>query len=172
MSSHLRHAFFSILAAALSGCAALTAESQRSITSISIDGATFEIADAAVYANCLSLDFSVSGYVPPPGRGLQTLFPIADTFAIRTPGASFVLDPIPMGGGGGGGGDQDDGRVWLREHMTFSLATQVPNDTRVPLDITVLLNQGFDHPEPLEFRMTVVASPGGGTCPLPETLTP
>ena len=168
MFSH-RFALFLLLGATLSGCAALEAQSQPSITSISIDEATFEIADAAIYSNCLSLDLSVNGYSPPPGMDLQTVFPLAESFAIRTPGTHLALEPLPLGGGGGGGGDQDDGRVWLREHMMFSLATQVPDDTEVPLEVTVFLNPGFDHPDPLEYRMTVVASPGGGACPRPET---
>ncbi len=138
-----------------------------STSSVTLDGAIFEIADAAISSNCLSLAFAVRGYSPPSGALPQRGFPPAKSIAIRTSSPGVLLDADPLGGGGGGGGQDEDGRVWMRQEMFYSLSAPVPEDTEVPLEITVVLNEAFGRSEPLEYRVLVVAGPGGGLCPQP-----
>jgi len=138
-----------------------------STSSVIMDGAVFEIADAAISSNCLSLAFAVRGYVPPPGALPQHGFPPAKSIAIRASSPGALLDPVPLGGGGGGGGQDEDGRVWMRQEMFYSLSAPVPENTQVPLEITVVLNEDFGSSAPLLYRIPVVAGPGGGLCPQP-----
>jgi hypothetical protein len=160
-----------ILSAFLAGCVSCAPQPKAPeafMSSVTLDGAVFEIADAAISSNCLSLVFSVRGFSPPPGSPPQYGVPPAKSIAIRAGIPELLSDPIPLGGGGGGGGNDEDGRVWMRQEMTYSLAAPVAPDTEVPLEITVLLNDDFRRPEPLEYRVPVVAGPGGGLCPQPE----
>jgi len=146
-------------------CAPQGEKPEASVSSVELDGAVFEIADVALSSNCLSLAFAVRGYSPPIGAPAQHGFPPAKSIAIQACIPGLISDPMPMGGGGGGGGNDEDGRVWMRQEMTYSLAAPVPQDTEVPLKITVVLNEDFGRSEPLEYRVPVVAGPGGGLCP-------
>ena len=69
---------------------------------------------------------------------------------------------------GGGGGNDEDGRVWMRQEMHYSLSAPVAEGVEVPLEITVVLNGDFGVSEPLEYRVPVIAGPGGGLCPRPD----
>jgi hypothetical protein len=160
-----------LLAAFLLGCVSCAPQGEKpdpSVSSITLNGAVFEIADAAISSNCLSLAFAVRGYTPPIGALPQHGFPPAKSIAIQASIPGLLSDPMPLGGGGGGGGNEEDGRVWMRHELAYSLGAPVLQDTEVPLEITVVLNEDFGMPEPLKYRVDVVAGPGGGLCPLPE----
>ena len=139
-----------------------------STSSISFDRASFKIADAAISSNCLTLAFAVGGYSLPTGALPQHGFPPAKSITIRASSPGLLLEPIPLGGGGGGGGDDEDGRVWMRQETHYSLSAPVAEGVEVPLEITVVLNDDFGMSEPLEYRVLVIAGPGGGLCPRPE----
>jgi len=149
-------------------CAPQGEDLEASISSITLNGAVFEIADAAISSNCLNLAFAVRGYSPPIGALPQHGFPPAKSIAIQAGIPGLLSDPMPLGGGGGGGGNDEDGRVWMRQELAYSLGTPVIQDTEVPLEITVVLNDDFGIPEPLKYRVAVFAGPGGGLCPQPE----
>jgi len=160
-----------LLTAFVTGAVACTSQANppvASTSSVTLNGAIFEIADAAISSNCLTLAFAVGGYSPPAGALPQHGFPPAKSIVIRTSSPGVLLEPIPLGGGGGGGGDDEDGRVWMRQEMHYSLSAPVTQGTEVPLEITVVLNDDFGMSEPLEYRVILVAGPGGGLCPRPE----
>ena len=149
----------------LVSCAPQGEKPEASVTSVTLDGAVFEIADVALSSNCLSLAFAVRGYSPPMGALAQHGFPPAKCISFQASIPGQLSDPMPLGGGGGGGGNDQDGRVWMRQEMTYSLEAPVAQDTEVPLKITVVLNEDFGRSEPLEYQVSVVAGPGGGLCP-------
>ncbi len=149
-------------------CAPQGEKPEASVSSVNLDGAVFEIADAAISSNCLSLAFAVRGYSPPIGALPQHGFPPAKGIAVQASIPGLLSDPVPLGGGGGGGGNDEEGRVWMRQEMTYSLGAPIAQDTEVPLEITVVLNEAFGWSEPLEYRVLVVAGPGGGLCAQPE----
>jgi len=168
MRSVSRAGLLTALVVGLVSCAPQGEAPEASVSSITLDGVVFEIADAAISSNCLSLAFAVRGYSPPMGALPQHGFPPAKSIVIRTSIPGMLPDLMPLGGGGGGGGNEEDGRVWMRQEMTYSLGAPVTQDTEVPLEITVVLNEDFGRPESLEYRVPVVAGPGGGLCPQPE----
>jgi hypothetical protein len=169
MTSTLRALAAAALALIAVGCGSRADLKASSVSSITLEGADFKIADAAISSNCLTLIFAVDGYTPPPDAHPQYGFPPAKSMTIGTSAPDIVLDPMPLGGGGGGGGNDEDGRVWMRQEMHYSLATPVAQDTQVPLEISVVLNDDFGVSDPLEYRVLVVAGPGGGLCPRPES---
>ena len=133
-------------------------------TAIEIDGARFEISDAAVYSDCLNFAFAVSGFRPPAGTDPQVYFPPATAIDIEVTTPDGELDARALGGGGGGGGDEEDGRVWMEQRALFSLTRPVSEGTDVTLEITAVLDEDFGQSEPLRFRVPVVSGPGGGSC--------
>jgi hypothetical protein len=135
------------------------------VTAMEIDGAAFEVADAAVSSNCLSMTFAVRGFLPPPGVDPQTFFPPAKSIDIRLIAPGGELSARPLGGGGGGGGNEEDGRIWMEQGALYSLSGSVPEGEEVTVNLVVSLDDDFAAAEPLEFRVPVVAGPGGGTCP-------
>jgi hypothetical protein len=150
------------LALYLGGCTLGPSTAPPLVSSITIDGTDFAIRDAAIASDCLSLVFAVNGYTPPPGTDPQRAFPPAESFAIRAIEPDLALNPVPLGGGGGGGGE--DGRVWMEQEMHYALAEAVPEKTEVTLEILATLNAAFGQPAPLEYRIGIVAGPGGGRC--------
>jgi len=168
MSAYFKAGILGTLILGLVGCLPQAKTPEPSTSSISLDGASFKIADAAISSNCLTLAFAVGGYSLPPGALPQHGFPPAKSITIRASSPGLLLDPIPLGGGGGGGGNDEDGRVWMRQEMHYSLSAPVAEGVEVPLEITVVLNDDFGMSEPLEYRVSVIAGPGGGLCPRPE----
>jgi hypothetical protein len=49
----------------------------------------------------------------------------------------------------------------MRQEIHYSLSAPVAEGVEVPLEITVVLNDAFGWSEPLEYRVPVVAGPGG-----------
>ncbi len=155
-------------------CSSSKGTAEVDVSAITIDGVIYEITDAAIASNCLSLTFSVRGYTPQadnfPRRGFM---PIKD-IVIQSSNSELLYDLKPLWGGGGGGGwgagweKDDDGRVWMEQEMHYALKSPIPEDTIVPLDIRIVLDDEFDMSEALEFKIPVVAGPGGGSCPYPE----
>ncbi len=167
MKSISRFGFLTLLTIAIFACSSPSGPSEVPTSSVTLDGAIFEITDAAISSNCLSLTFSVRGYASPADAFPQHGFAPATSIAIRSSIPGLLTDLMPLGGGGGGGGQGEDGRVWMRQEMQYALGAPVAEDTTVPLDITVVLNEAFGRSEALEFQVPVVAGPGGGFCPHP-----
>jgi hypothetical protein len=157
-----------LLAVGMGACTTWPGVPEGLVSSVTIDGAEFAISDAAISSDCLSLVYTVSGYTPPTGTDPQRAFPPVESFTIHALEPDLSLDPVPLRGGGGGGGDTEDGRVWMRQEMLFSLATVVPEDSEVTLEVLATLNEAFGRAEPLEYKIAVVAGPGGGACSIPE----
>lgn len=168
MRSDLRAGLLAAVLLSCVSCAAQGKDLEASVSSIALKGAVFEIADAAISSNCLNLAFAVRGYSPPIGALPQHGFPPVKSIAIQASIPGLDSDPKPLGGGGGGGGNDEDGRVWMRQELAYSLGATVIQGTDVPLEITVVLNDDFGMPEPLKYRVAVVAGPGGGLCPQAE----
>jgi hypothetical protein len=51
--------------------------------------------------------------------------------------------------------------------MHYALKTPIPEDTIVPLDVRIVLDDEFVMSEELQFKISVLAGPGGGSCPYP-----
>ena len=126
MSAYLRAGILGALVLGLVGCLPQAKTSDPSTSSIAVDGASFRIADAAISSNCLTLAFAVGGYSLPAGALPQHGFPPAKSITIHASSPGLLLDPIPLGGGGGGGGNDEDGRVWMRQEVHYSLGEPVP----------------------------------------------
>lgn len=157
-----------VLVAAASGCQAIAESVDSQVTSLERQGARFEISDAAVYSNCLTLAFAVRGFRPPPGLEPQEFFPPATRIDIEASTPDGPLEVLPTGGGGGGGGgggDEADGRIWMEQRIEQTLAQPVPEGEEVTLVITATLDEDFASNEPLTYRLTVRTGPGGGSCP-------
>jgi hypothetical protein len=150
---------------ATTGCKGTGGDPGPGVSAIDVNGAKFEIADAAVASNCLSMAFAVRGFRPPPGVDPQAYFPPAKSIDIQVLTHGGELGARALGGGGGGGGNQEDGRIWMQHRMLYSLEGSVPEGEVVTLDVTVVLDDDFERAEPLRYHISVVAGPGGGTCP-------
>lgn len=133
------------------------------VSAIQIDGATFEIGDAAVASNCLSMTFAVRGNTPSPEMDPQLFFPPAKGIQVNVVALAGHLAGRPLGGGGGGG-DEEDGRVWMEQQLLYSLDGPVSEGEEVTLEIMLTLDDDFGRTEPLQFRIPLVAAPGGGIC--------
>lgn len=167
MRTALRASSLALLTIWMFACSSPAGSAEVSSSSVTIDGAVFEIADVAISSNCLTIAFSVRGYEPPSASFRQQGFPPAESMTVVSDPPSRLSDPVFLAGGGGGGGQEEDGRLWMRQEMHYALRAPIPEGTEVPLDITVVLNEAFEMSEPLEFRVPVVAGPGGGSCPYP-----
>jgi hypothetical protein len=154
-----------VAAAVSAACTTNGSLSDTDVTSTRLNGATFEISDAAVYSNCLSLAFAVRGFRPPAGMDPQALLPPAKSLEVRLVTRGEEFQALASGGGGGGGGDEDDGRIWLEQRAMYSLPRAIPEQQEVVLEITAVLDEDFQIAEPLTYRVSLVAGPGGGTCP-------
>ncbi len=152
------------LAAAAAGCSAVAPKGGSPTAAIEIDGALFQISDAAVYSNCLNLAFAVRGFDPPAGADPQAFFPPATTIDIKVTTPDGELAAHVLGGGGGGGGDEENGRIWMEQRALFSLEQPVAEGTDVTLEITAILDEDFGQSQPLLYEIPVVAGPGGGSC--------
>jgi hypothetical protein len=95
----------------------------------------------------------------------QALLPPARSLEVRLVTRGEELQALASGGGGGGGGDEDDGRIWLEQRAMYSLPRAIPEQQEVVLEITAVLDEDFQIAEPLTYRVSLVAGPGGGTCP-------
>jgi len=157
-------ALISAFLAATTACGATRSDVDLGSPAIEIDGAQFEISDAAVYSNCLNFAFAVSGFEPPAGADPQAFFPPATTIDIKVTTPDGELAALALGGGGGGGGDEDDGRVWMEQRALFSLERPVAEGTDVTLEITATLDEDFGQSQPLRYEIPVVSGPGGGSC--------
>jgi hypothetical protein len=168
-----RLCLIALLMVGIAACSSSDAGVGSSISSVTLDGVIYEITDAAIASNCLSLTFSVRGYTPQtddfPRRGFM---PIKD-IVIRSSNSEQINDLRPLWGGGGGGGwgagweKDEDGRVWMEQEMHYALKTPIPEDTIVPLDVRIVLDDEFVMSEELQFKISVLAGPGGGSCPYP-----
>jgi hypothetical protein len=173
MNTIPRFAFIVLLMIGIVGCSSSKGTAQLEKSAVNVDGVIFEITDAAISSNCLSLTFSVRGYTPStdgfPRRGFM---PIKD-IEIQSSISGLLDDLVPLWGGGGGGGwgagwgAEAGGRVWMEQEMHYALKAPIAEDTLVPLDITVVLDDDFGMSEAFEFYVTVSAGPGGGLCPYP-----
>jgi hypothetical protein len=164
MKARLIATSIAALSLAASACSIPRPNTASDISSIPLAGARFEITDAAVYSNCLSLGFKVRAFQPPADSDPQAFFPPARTIDVTVTTPEGVVAARLLGGGGGGGGNEDDGRLWMEQRGLYSLPRSVPEGTEVTLEITAVLEQTFEHPDPLLFRITLLAGPGGGTC--------
>ena len=138
------------------------------VTAREIEGATFEIANAAVSSNCLRLSFAVRGFLPPVAIDPQAFFPPAKGIDVQVVAPGGGLSASLLGGGGGGGGDEADGRIRMKQGALYSLSGSVQEGEEVMLDLVVLPADDFATSDLLELRVPVVAGPGGGTCPQVE----
>jgi hypothetical protein len=173
MKTILQLGFFVLLMIGITACSSSEGTAEVGLSVITVDGVMYEINDAAIASNCLSLTFSVRGYMPQtddfPRRGFM---PIKD-IVIRSSNSEQINDLRPLWGGGGGGGwgagweIDEDGRVWMEQEMHYALKTPILEDTIVPLDVRIVLDDEFEMSEALEFKIFVVAGPGGGYCPYP-----
>jgi hypothetical protein len=101
MSTYFGAGILGALVLGLAGCLPQAKTPEPSTSSISLDGASFKIADAAISSNCLTPAFAVGGYSLPPGALPQHGFPPAKSITVRASPPGLHLDPIPLGGGGG-----------------------------------------------------------------------
>ena len=147
------------------GCEAPRGTSQTQVSPQELNGAIFEVEDAALASNCLSMTLAVRGFRPPSGTDPRTYFPPAKSVNLRVLTPDGELAAEPLGGGGGGGGDEEDGRVWMQQQILYSLAASVAEGQEVTVEVTVALDDDFNSPDPLTFELPLVAGPGGGSCP-------
>jgi hypothetical protein len=152
------------LLVAIAGCGGVGTNPELQVSSQLIDGATFEIADVAVYSNCLSITFSVRGFRPASGVDPQAYFPPAKTIGIQVSSSEGELGARLLGGGGGGGGNEEDGRLWMEQEGLYLLEDTVPEGAEITVHATVALDDDFGSPEPLRFQIPIIAGPGGGDC--------
>ena len=161
----IKVAALAVLPGAIVGCQRVGADSDvHDIVQLE-DRATVQIADAAVYSNCVSLTLSVRGFRPPLGADPQAYFPPAKAIDLQVVSLDGGLAARPLGGGGGGGGDEEDGRIWMEQQGLYSLDESVPEGQEVTLEALVTLDDDFGRGEPLRFEIPLVAGPGGGSCP-------
>jgi hypothetical protein len=109
----------------ISGCGSLPRDPAPAVSAIELDGAVFEIADAAIASNCLSITLRVRGFRPEPGIEPRAYFPPAKQIVIRVDTPDSELTAAPLGGGGGGGGDEEDGRIWMEQQILHSLSASL-----------------------------------------------
>jgi hypothetical protein len=127
-------------------------------------GARFQIEDAAVYSNCLTVAFAVRGFRPPTGLQPHAFLPPARSIDVTviTPDGELLAEPLP--GDQASQGNEEDGRIWLLQHAEYSLPREIPLDQEVVLEVTAILDQDFQSAQPLSYRFSVVSSSDPSSC--------
>ena len=128
-------------------------------------GARFQVEDVAIYSHCLTLAFAVRGFRPPTGLQSHAFLPPARSITVRviTPDGEILAQPL--GSDEVNQGNEDEGRIWLRQHAVYSLPREVPSDQEVILEVTVILDQDFQSAQPISYHFSAVSSPGTSSCP-------
>jgi hypothetical protein len=126
---------------------------------------SFQIEDAAVHSNCVSLAFAVRGFNPPTGLQPHAFLPPAKSIEVRVIAPDGELIAEPLGGDDGDRGSEGDGRIWLRQHAAFFLPREIPQDQEVALEVTASLDEDFQTALPLSYRFSIVSGPATSSCP-------
>lgn len=125
----------------------------------------FQIEDAAIYSNCLTLVFAVRGFHLPSGLSPDALFPPARNIDVRVVTPDDALLAEPLGDGGGQHGTEQNGKIWLQQFALYSLPREIPEGQEVALEVTVTLDEDFQSGQPLFYLVPVISGPSPGSCP-------
>lgn len=128
-------------------------------------GVEFQIEDAAVYGNCLTVAFAVRGFRPPTGLQPLAFLPPARSIDVRltTPDGELLAEPL--GGYDAEQGNEGDGRIWLQQRAAYHLPREIPPGQEVALEVTAILDADFQTAQPLSYRFSVVSGAGASSCP-------
>lgn len=128
-------------------------------------GVKFQIEDAAVFSNCVTLTFAVRGFHPPTGLPTHAFLPPARTINVRVLAPEGELLGERFGADQGNHGNEGDGRVWLQQHAQYSLPREIPRDQELALEVIAILDEDFQTAQPLSYRFSVVSGPATRSCP-------